>query len=75
LFYGSTIYRAVCLFLWRIIHKILRDVRPLWYSSWEGHAKGKYVNRGRDTASFCPTIQLLHMSICCVCLVCCARVR
>jgi hypothetical protein len=72
LFYGSTIYTPVCLFLQRIIPKSLRDVWPLRYSSQEGHAEGEHVNKGRDTASFCPTLQLLDMSICCVCLGCCA---
>jgi hypothetical protein len=60
------------LFLLRIIHKSLRDVRPLRYSSRDGHAEGEHLNRGRDTASICPTLQVLDMSICCVCLGCCA---
>jgi hypothetical protein len=67
LFYGSTIYTPVCLFRKRIIHKSLRYVRPLHYSSRDCHAEGEHVNRGRDTVSFCPTLQLLHMSFCCVC--------
>jgi hypothetical protein len=62
LFYGSTIYRPVCLFLYRIIHKSLRDVQPLQYSSRDGHAEGEHVNRGRDTPSFCPTLQVFDMS-------------
>jgi hypothetical protein len=33
--------------------------RPLRYSSRDGHAEGKHVNRGRDTPSFCPTLQVL----------------
>jgi len=32
-----------------VIHKSLRDFRPLWYSSRDGHAEGEHVNRGRDT--------------------------
>ena len=34
---------------------------PLRYSSRDGHAEGKHVNRGRDTPSFCPTLQVLDM--------------
>jgi hypothetical protein len=48
--------------LYRVIHKSLRDFRPLRYSSRDGHAKGEHVNRGRDTPSFCPTLQVLDMS-------------
>jgi hypothetical protein len=48
--------------LYRVIHKSLRDFRPLRYSSRDGHAKGEHVNRGRDTPSFCPTLQMLDMS-------------
>jgi hypothetical protein len=44
------------------MHKSLRDFRPLRYSSRDGHAEGEYVNRGRDTASFCPTLQVLDSS-------------
>ena len=47
---------------YRIIHKSLRDFQPLRYSSREGHAEGEHVNRGRDTPSFCPTLQVLDMS-------------
>ena len=38
-----------------LIHKSLRDFRPLRYSSRNGHVVGEHVNRGRDTPSFCPT--------------------
>ena len=48
--------------MYRVIHKSLRDFRPLWYSSREGHAEGEHVNRGRDTQNFCPTLQVLIMS-------------
>ena len=41
--------------------KSLRDFRPLRYSSRYGHAEGEHVNRGRDTPSFCPTLQVLDM--------------
>jgi hypothetical protein len=47
--------------LYRIIHKSLRDFRPLRYSSWDGHAGREHVNRGRNTPSFCPTLQVLDM--------------
>ena len=47
---------------YRIIHKSLRDFRALRYSSQDGHAEGELVNRGRDTPSFCPTLQVLDMS-------------
>jgi hypothetical protein len=40
----------------------LRDFRPLRYRSRDGHAEGERVNRGRDTPSFCPTLQVLDMS-------------
>ena len=46
----------------RVIHKFLRDFRPLRYSSRDGHAEGEHVNRGRDTPSFCPTLQVLDIS-------------
>ena len=34
---------------------------PLRYSSRDGHAEEEHVNRGRDTPSFCPTLQVLDM--------------
>jgi hypothetical protein len=34
---------------------------PLRYSSRDGHAEGEHVNKGRDTPSFCPTLQVLDM--------------
>jgi len=46
----------------RVIHKSLRDFRPLRYSSRDGHAEGEHVKRGRDTPSLCPTLQVLDMS-------------
>jgi hypothetical protein len=48
--------------IYRVIHKYLQDFRPLRYNSRDGHAEGEHVNRGRDTPSFCPTLQLLDMS-------------
>jgi hypothetical protein len=48
--------------LCRVIHKSLWDCRPLRYTSRDGHAKGEHVNRGRDTPSLCPTLQVLDMS-------------
>jgi hypothetical protein len=47
--------------MYRVIHKSLRDFRPLRYSSRDGHAEGEHVNRGRDIPSFCPTLQVLDM--------------
>ena len=47
---------------YRVIRKSLREFRPLQYSSRDGHAEGEHVNRGRDTPSFCPTLQVLDMS-------------
>ena len=46
---------------YRVIHKSLQDFRPLRYSSRDGHTKGEHVNRGRDTPSFCPTLQVRDM--------------
>ena len=48
--------------IYRIIHKSLRDFRPLRYSSRNGHTEGEHVNRGRDNPIFCPTLQVLDMS-------------
>jgi hypothetical protein len=47
---------------YRVIHKSLRDFRPLRYSSRDGHAEGEHVNRRRDTPSFCPTLHMVDMS-------------
>ena len=52
----------VCVYIYRVIPKPLRDFRPLRYSSRDGYAEGKHVNRGRDTPSFCPALQVLDMS-------------
>jgi hypothetical protein len=54
--------RGLKIIMCRVIHKSLWDFWPLRYSSWDGHAKGEHVNRGRDTASFFPTLQVLDMS-------------
>ena len=48
--------------VYKVIHKPLWDLRPLRYSSRDGHAGGEHVNRGRDTPSFCPNLQVLDMS-------------
>ena len=48
--------------IYRVIHKPLRDFRPLRYSNRDGDAEGKHVNRGRDTPIFCATLQVLDMS-------------
>jgi hypothetical protein len=49
-------------FIYSVIRKSLRDFRPLRYSSRDGHAEAEHINRGRDTPSFCPTLQVLDMS-------------
>ena len=49
------------IYIYRVINKSLRGFRPLLYSSRDGHAEGKHVNRGRDNVSFCPTLQVLDM--------------
>jgi hypothetical protein len=49
--------------MYKVIHKSLLDFRRLRYSSRDGHAEGEHVNRGRDTPSFCPTLQVLDMCI------------
>ena len=46
----------------RVIHKSVRDFRPLRYSSRDGHAEREHVNGGRDTPSFCPNFKVLDMS-------------
>ena len=48
--------------MYKVIHKSLREFRPLRYSSRDGQAEGEHVNRRRDTPSFCPTLQVLDMS-------------
>jgi hypothetical protein len=53
-------YRGMLLY--RVIHNSLRDVRPLRYSSRDGHAEGEHINRGRDTPRFCSTLQVLICS-------------
>jgi hypothetical protein len=45
-----------------VIHKSLRDFRPLRYSSRDGHAEVDHINRGRDIPVFCPTLQVLDNS-------------
>ena len=47
---------------YRVFHKSLRDFRFLQYSSRDGHSEREHVNRGRDTPSFCPTLQVLDKS-------------
>jgi len=48
--------------IYKVIHKSLRDFRLLRYSSRDGYAEGEHANRGRDTPSFSPTLQVLVMS-------------
>ena len=60
----SNIYQIRCytFTIYRAIHKSLRDFRTLRYSSRDGHTEGERVNRGTDTPSFCPTLQVLDKS-------------
>jgi hypothetical protein len=48
--------------IYRVIQKSLRDFRPLRYSNRDGNAEAEHVNRGRDSPSFCPTLQVHDMS-------------
>jgi hypothetical protein len=48
--------------LCRAIHKSLQDLRPLRYSSLDGHTEGEHVNKGRDIPSFWLALQVLNMS-------------
>jgi hypothetical protein len=48
--------------VYRVTRKSLRDFRPQRYRSRDGHAEGEHFNRGRDTPSFCPTLQVLDTS-------------
>ena len=48
--------------MYRVLQKSLRDFRPLRYSNRDGNAEGEHVNRGRDTPSFCPILQVLDIS-------------
>jgi len=59
---GRIILRMTTVLEYRIIRKSLRDFRRLRCSSRDGHAEGEHVSRGRDTQSFCPTLQVLDIS-------------
>jgi hypothetical protein len=48
--------------IYKVIHKSLQEFIPLRYGSRDGHAEEEHVNRGRDTPSVCPTLQVLEMS-------------
>jgi hypothetical protein len=45
-----------------MIHKSLRDFRPLRYSGRDAHAEREHVNGGTDTSSVSPTLQVLDSS-------------
>ena len=49
------------LLMYRVKYKSFRDFWPQRYSSRDGHAEGEHVNRGRDTPSFCSTLQMIDM--------------
>jgi hypothetical protein len=51
------------LYIYRVIHKSFRDFRPLRYRSQDDDTEGERVNRGGETPSFCPALQVLDMSI------------
>ena len=38
-------FELICVLIDRVIHKSLRDFRPLRYSSRDGHAEGEHVKR------------------------------
>jgi hypothetical protein len=63
MFYTVCAVQKASLQIYKVIHMSLRDFRPLRYSSRNGHAEGEHVNRGRDILSFCPTLQVLDVSI------------
>ena len=48
--------------IYRVIHTSLRDFRPLRYSSRNRNNEGQHVNRGRDTPSSSPTLQVFDIS-------------
>jgi hypothetical protein len=50
---------------YRVIRKSLRDFRHLRYRRRYGYAEGERVNKGRDTPSFCRTLQVFDMSTLC----------
>jgi hypothetical protein len=60
--YSTVSVSAKKKYIYRVIHKSLRDFQPLRYSSRDGHADGEHVKRGRDTPNFCPILQVLDMS-------------
>jgi len=61
-FHGSAFeFMTMLTAIYRVIHKSLRDFRPLPFSSRDGHAEVERVNRGRDTPSFCPTLQVFDI--------------
>jgi hypothetical protein len=46
---NETFKMCIVAVMYRVIHKSLRDFRPLRYSSRDGHVEGKHVNRGRQS--------------------------
>jgi hypothetical protein len=61
------------IYIYRVIHKSLRDFRPLRYSSRDGHAEEEHVNKEREKLKV--SVLLYRYStapFCCVCLGCCA---
>ena len=58
----TSLYIYIYIYTYRVIQKSLRDFRPLRYNGRDGHAEVEHVNRGRDTPSFCPTLQVFDIS-------------
>ena len=48
--------------MYMVIHKSLRNFRPLQYSNRDGHAEGEHDNRRRGTLIFYSTLQPLDIS-------------
>jgi hypothetical protein len=60
--------------IYRVIHKSLRDARPLRYGSWDGHAEGRACQQRERHSNF-PRDSLpidMLLSAVSVCLGCCA---
>ena len=48
-------------FLYRAIHKSLRDFRTRLRNNQDRHGRKEHINREIDTPSFCPTLKVLDM--------------
>jgi len=52
---------CVCVYIYRVINKSLRDFRTRLRNNQDRHGRKEHINRERDTPSFCPTLQVLDM--------------